>query len=628
MRERDSGTYWERLRQSRLSRRRLLTAAGRAGIGATGLALVGCGDDDDDAPAPAPAAAAVAQTESDDEQAQAQAEEQAQAQAEQADTDTNKTRPAREEEDDAEEEAEQAAPAAAGGIPGGTFTYPSTDGSIFDPAVAIHGGTYATIWSAYDRLSTLDGNYRLTSAMAELPEVVDGQTFIYNIKPNVSWHDVAPLNGRQFTADDAAFGLQRFGQDNPEFVHSKDFDLIDSFEVVDELTLRLGASAPFAPLLNTMGEHWALMVSRDVVEEFGDTAISNEFDKIIGTGPFMADTRIADAETNWKRNPNWYRGDQPYFDGTRNIWFSDSAIQMAAFISGQIDLASSVVGGNPADLATVQDELGADEVWGIQRSRTTQGSGCHFNVNVEPYDDPRVRLALHLASNREQLIAVSRSTSVPQTLGGPVAMILKPYGLTTEELAEIPGYRSGAAREEDVSDAQTLLESTGIDLGNLPSMTVWAHPVASNMTQVMQSNWAEIGFDIELEEAATSDFLAIRSSRTGYAVIVGGHSGGADPDFMHTEHHTEGGQNYGNYSDPTVDDLLTKGRTTFDTAERKEFYDEAQRYMLTENPPRIFAGNSYGMVIGRSYVKNFSGVATYGYMGDHMGNMWFDGKPA
>ena len=620
MRERDSSNYWDRLHQSQLSRRRLLTVAGRAGIGATGLALVGCGDDDD---APAPAAAAVAQTESDDEQAQAQAEEQAQAQAEQADTNTNKTRPARE----ADDEAEQAAPAGREGIPGGEFVYPSTDGAIFDPAVAIHGGTYATIWNAYGRLNTLDGNFRLQGAMADLPEVVDQQTFVYNIKPNVFWHDVAPLNGRQFTAEDASFGLQRFGGDNPEFVHAKDFELIDNFEVIDDSTLRLGASKPFAPLLNTVAEHWALMVSRDVVDQFGDAAVANDWDKIIGTGPFMPDTRVADAETTFKANPNWYGG-EPYFDSVRAIWFTDKAIQLAAFLSGQLDLGTAAVGGKAADLAVVQDELGPDEIWGLQRSRTTQGSGTHFNVNVEPYNDPRVRLALHLASNREQLIAVSQSTSVPQVLGGPVAEILSPYGFNADELAEIPGYRSGAAREEDVSEAQTLLESTGIDLGNLPSMTVWAHPVASNMTQVMQANWSEIGYNIELEEAATSDFLAIRSSKEGFSVIVGGHSGGQDPDFMHTEHSTGGGQNYGNYSDPALDALLDKGRTTFGVDERKAIYDEAQKYVLTENPPRIFAGHSYGMVIGRSYVKNFSGVVTYGYLGEHMANMWHDGKPA
>ena len=45
--------YWTTLRQRKISRRTMLGASAKAGVGAAGLALVGCGDDDDDA---APAA--------------------------------------------------------------------------------------------------------------------------------------------------------------------------------------------------------------------------------------------------------------------------------------------------------------------------------------------------------------------------------------------------------------------------------------------------------------------------------------------------------------------------------------------------------------------------------------------
>ena len=57
----ERANYWQRMRSARVSRRTLLRASGRAGVGAAGLALVGCGDDDDDGEAQqaAPAAAEV-----------------------------------------------------------------------------------------------------------------------------------------------------------------------------------------------------------------------------------------------------------------------------------------------------------------------------------------------------------------------------------------------------------------------------------------------------------------------------------------------------------------------------------------------------------------------------------------
>ena len=56
-----SSLSWQHIRRRRLSRRQLLNASARMGVGAAGLALVGCGDDDDDEEAVAAVEAAVEQ---------------------------------------------------------------------------------------------------------------------------------------------------------------------------------------------------------------------------------------------------------------------------------------------------------------------------------------------------------------------------------------------------------------------------------------------------------------------------------------------------------------------------------------------------------------------------------------
>ena len=69
--------YWQRLQRNRMSRRSLLRASARAGVGASGLALVGCGDDDDD---DAQQTVAQVQQQAQPQQAQPQARQQAQQQ--------------------------------------------------------------------------------------------------------------------------------------------------------------------------------------------------------------------------------------------------------------------------------------------------------------------------------------------------------------------------------------------------------------------------------------------------------------------------------------------------------------------------------------------------------------------
>ena len=241
-------------------------AAAQAAINAAAEAAAAAAAAAGEASAAAGAAAATAQ-----ETAEAAAETAAAAVA-----------AAEEAADAAQEAAESAAMAAEEEAPatgpqhGGVISFFGGDGGILDPAIADHGGLDSTIFPIYDHINYLDNGGALTAAMGELPEVVDELNFIYAIKPNVYWQDKAPLNGRQFVAEDAAFGLARFGQDNPEFIWRDRFASVDQFGVPDELTLHLTLKEPFAPLLTAVGEIQMLMVSRDAVEAFGDDAIASD----------------------------------------------------------------------------------------------------------------------------------------------------------------------------------------------------------------------------------------------------------------------------------------------------------------------------------------------------------------
>jgi peptide/nickel transport system substrate-binding protein len=566
--------YWEYARRTRVARRRLLRAAGLAGAGAAAW-LVACGGDDDEGSesaggtTPQPGAAA--------QEAQGQ------------------------------------------GIRGGTLNMPGSDGGIFDPAVVTHGGTATSVFGIYDFLNYLDSGFKVAAGMAELPEVVDQTTVIYRIKPNVFWQEKPPLNGRRFTAGDAAFGLQRFGQSNPEFIYRDRFAPVQKYEAVDDATLRLTMSAPFAPLLTLVAEDATLMVSREAVEAFGDKAIATDFSKAIGTGAFMGVSRQADVETVFERNPKYFRPGLPYFDRFRAIWFADAALRQAAFIDGQVDLLNLFYTGNKQDLDAVVAQLGKDKVVSVPKP-VSFGSATHFNTKVKPYDDPRVRTALHLATDRDQIVAVGLGNT---TIGGPIAAALEPYGWKEDQLRKLPGYRQGRERQDDLRQAKQMLDATGIDLRNLPKMQTWTS--TSPIAQILQQNWKEIGFNVELEELNTADALAARQGRRNFSIISLGQQGSPDPDLLYSDLHTRGGQNYGDFSNAEIDALIEKARTTFGVNERKAIYDQIQERLLKDLNPRIWHIWAQPTIAFRSYVKGFR--ATPGISINFVvPGMWFDGK--
>ena len=453
-----------------------------------------------DAAAEAAAAAAAAAGEASAAAAEAAATAQETAEAA-AETAAAAVAAAQEAADAAREAAESAAMAAeeeeapaTGPQHGGILSVFSFDGGILDPAIADHGGLESAWLPIYDHINYLDNGGVLTAAMAELPEVVDELTFVYNIKPNVHWQDKAPLNGRQFVAEDAAFGLQRFGQDNPEFIWRDRFSRVDQYEVPDELTLRLRTKEVFAPLLSAVGENQMVMISRDAVEAFGDDGIASDNEAAIGTGGMQYVSREPDVLTVLERNPNYFRDPLPYIDGLRANWNADGAYRAAQYVAGAADFTFLPWLGYPAENEALRAQVGEENLIEVPMNAIWSVS-TFFHTQVEPYTDPRVRLALHLAADREQNFAARGGLL---QIGGPICHAAGPYAWSVDELRQRPGYRSGALREEDLAEGRRLLDASGYDPGSVPPMTC-SH-LETLTAEVLHQNFAEIGFEVELQE--------------------------------------------------------------------------------------------------------------------------------
>ncbi len=185
--------YWSRVHRRRLSRRSLLGASARAGVGAAGLALVGCGDDDDDDGAVADLPA--------DQAADQAADQVAQQAAEQAD----------EPADQAEDQAEQVVSAK---TRGGTlrFSTPAATHDFFDPHRAVFGPTQ--FWMGFYMNNIIRWQNKekgiLEADVAGLPEIPDEETYVFTLTPGARFWDQAPTEGgREVTADDLRFNMQR-----------------------------------------------------------------------------------------------------------------------------------------------------------------------------------------------------------------------------------------------------------------------------------------------------------------------------------------------------------------------------------------------------------------------------------
>ncbi|MCY4615959.1 MAG: ABC transporter substrate-binding protein, partial [Chloroflexi bacterium] len=155
-----------------------------------------------------------------------------------------------------------------------------------DPIDSAAGGTVTVPNMVYNRLI---GFKRGPGADVFQPEIEpelaaswerspDGLTFTFQIQDNVTWQNVAPLNGRQFTAEDARYALNRYAT---EGVHKSYYANVSDFEAVDGLTLKVNMAAATADFLNPLASNKQTIFPKELVDDDSIKTTS------VGTGPMI-----------------------------------------------------------------------------------------------------------------------------------------------------------------------------------------------------------------------------------------------------------------------------------------------------------------------------------------------------
>src|SRR5581483_9633198 len=81
-----------------------------------------------------------------------------------------------------------------------------------------------------------------------MPEQPDNKTYIFKLRPDVKWQNVAPMNGRQLVADDIKW-FYDYATSDPKSLDKADFNIIDKVETPDQQTVKMTLKNPSANFL-------------------------------------------------------------------------------------------------------------------------------------------------------------------------------------------------------------------------------------------------------------------------------------------------------------------------------------------------------------------------------------------
>jgi len=426
--------------------------------------------------------------------------------------------------------------------------------------------------------------------LAESWEFKDAKTLILHIRKGVKFHNLAPVNGREVTADDIVWNLERIRRPGPLYVWKSNFQPIDSFTALDRNTVRVKMTFPFAPILNYLkGTTFPsqAIIAPEVEDKLGGEDAYKDLGNARGTGPFMIKSFTAGVGALAVRNPDYWESGKPYMDAVQMLIVPDSGTMLAAFRVGKVDFGA---GSAALDLVGKQDLEKTNPQMKFSSLSDPHIVSIVPNVQRKPFDDVRVRKAMFLALDREEMLNVNLAGG--GYVAGPLSWKLFPgWTWTQQELLKREGYRSKKTPEgkQDIAEAQRIMR----DLGYGPDHPLVVDADATqyypwvNLTplEVAKSELRSIWINVNtikmvdqtqfFDQEARGDFLL--RSRTFTAPM--------EPDGqLYTRHHTGAGRNFQGLSDPELDNLLDQQRAETDVANRKKLVLKAQERLWSLYP--------------------------------------------
>ena len=426
-----------------------------------------------------------------------------------------------------------------------------------DPHVVTAFSSIAITGQIYDGLMEVNADLQLEPALATGYSVSDdGLTYTFALREGVVFH-----NGRPMTAADVVYSYDRIVAVETGSPVASRFAQVASVTALDDLTVEIVLTAPFAPFLqNTV---FLTVVPREVVEA-NDGSLQQV---AVGTGPFMLTEIVPDTYTLLTANPNYYRPGEPGVAAVRYNIVPEASTRAAGLRTGAYHLIPDV---DPATAQTLGNVPGVT-LLGIQE---LSYSLLGMNVTRPPFDDPRVRRAFNLALDREEIVeAVYFGNAVP---GGPLSPALTDWALPTSAYS---------CYAPDATAARELLALAGYPDGvDFEIVTLGSLRVVVDTAQVAQAQLAAAGFNATVTVEEVGNFVQ-RWRNGDFDTFASLNGGNPDPDgYLDRTFRTGGSTNVFKYSNPAVDTLLTAGQQATDFATRQGIYAELQRALACDGP--------------------------------------------
>lgn len=474
------------------------------------------------------------------------------------------------------------------------------------------GGIYSFIPEAYLPADSIRGE------LAERWEWEGPLTLVIHLRKGVIFPEkLGVMQQRELVADDVVYSY--------DLINKSVKRIPTYFDHIKEVVARDKHTVVF--YFNEFNAEWAYRFGYGYYSGISPREMENvdrkNWRNVTGTGPFSLQRYIQANAQIYARNDKYWDSEQigdarykiPFVDKVTYRIIKDEATFLTALRTGQLDILEAIRWIAVDHLKETTPEL----KW--NKWLATSGTFIALRVDMKPFDDVRVRRALNLAVNQQEI--------VERFYGGHAELMAYPqhpeFGEYFEPLDEMPASIKHLFSYDPI-EARRLLDEAGVPEGFTFNMQVCScSPSQMDLVPLLESYLDKVGVKVKIQPMEYASFLSAMTTKThgpGY-MLASGHT---NPITTIRKSFVSGQTwNPSQYSNPQLNEEVRLLHLERDEEKRIRIIRRLTRRVLDE-APYIWLPTAYIHTAWWPWVKNYGGELRAGAVrpGPVYARIWID----
>lgn len=440
----------------------------------------------------------------------------------------------------------------------------STNPSRLNPILATDSSSSEIAGHIFNGLIKYDkDNVEIIGDLAEKFYFENETTVVFELKNNVLWHD-----GAKFTAHDVVFTYETITSPKISTPYSAEFRFVKSVEAIDDFKVRVVYKQPYFKAL----EAWSMGILPKHILENEENLMSSKFNtNPIGTGPYKLHLLEHSKNIILKANDDYFEG-KPKIE---EISFHVIADPMTRFLM----LKSSAIDVGSVEPMQYEKQLNKEffSKFNIHEKISQSYTYVGFNLRLKKFQNPKVRQALSLAIDRQEIMDIL-FLSHAQVCTGPFLPGTKAFN------------KSVKAPKQNIEKAKQLLYEAGYDESNpftFEIVTSNSSAIRPYVTQILQHQLKKAGVVVTLRVMEWQAFLNMVVFPNKFDAVVLGWGLSVTPDpysIWHSDNDKKGGFNLVGYKNEKLDKMIEESQKIVDRDKLAKIWQEMFKIITDDNP--------------------------------------------